>query len=154
MAVNEIIQTVLEQLRKIADTEVHVGKPLQVGETFVIPVSKISLGFGAGGFGVEGDQKQGSGTGGGVSIEPVAFLVIRGENAQLLHLNSPGSPMGKLLEIMPEVIEQVKDYMDREDRYRGAGGREQVGPITKKYHQVMCLLHAMGHQPCYYAGFA
>ncbi|MDP6052261.1 MAG: GerW family sporulation protein [Candidatus Latescibacteria bacterium] len=115
MAVNEIIQTVLEQLRKIADTEVHVGKPLQVGETFVIPVSKISLGFGAGGFGVEGDQKQGSGTGGGVSIEPVAFLVIRGENAQLLHLNSPGSPMGKLLEIMPEVIEQVKDYMDREE---------------------------------------
>jgi len=30
-------------------------------------------------------------------------------------LNSPGSPMGKLLEIMPEVIEQVKDYMDREE---------------------------------------
>jgi len=115
MAVQEIVQTVLEQLRHIADTEMHVGKPLEMGDSFVIPVSKISLGFGAGDFGTDRDQKQGSGTGGGVSIEPVAFLVIRGENAQLLHLNSPASPVGKLLDIMPDVIEQVKDYMDRDD---------------------------------------
>ena len=49
MAVEDLIQTVLEELRNIAQTEVHVGKPVEVGSTHVIPVSKISMGFGAGG---------------------------------------------------------------------------------------------------------
>ncbi len=108
MPVNELIQTMLEELRQLADTEVHVGKPLHVGDTYVVPVSRLSLGFGAGGFGGETDLKRGAG--GGVSVEPVAFLVIQQDRAQLLHMNSPSSPMGKLLDIMPEVIEELKRY--------------------------------------------
>ena len=108
MPVNEMIQTMLEELRQIADTEVHVGKPMQIGDAWVVPVSRLSLGFGAGGFGGEADQKRGAG--GGVSVEPVAFLVIQQERAQLLHMNSPNSPMGKLLDIMPDVIEELKRY--------------------------------------------
>ena len=50
------------------------------------------------------------GRGAGVSVEPVAYLVIQQDRAQLLHMNSPSSPMGKLLDIMPDVIEELKKY--------------------------------------------
>jgi len=113
MAVNEMIQSMLEELRHIADTEVHVGKPLQIGDTHVIPVSRLSLGFGAGGFGAEDRQHRGAG--GGVSVEPVAFLVIRQDQAQLLHMNSPNTPVGKLLDIMPDVIKEVKKYTKKKE---------------------------------------
>ena len=108
MPVNEMIQTMLKELRQIADTEVHVGKPIHIGESYVDPVSRLSLGFGAGGLGSAADQKKGAG--GGISVEPVAFLVIQQDRAQLLHLNSPSSPMGKLLDIMPDVINELKRY--------------------------------------------
>ena len=119
MALETLIQIVTEQLKNIAHTEVHVGKPMQLGDTFVVPVSKISMGFGAGGFGADVDAKQGQGTGGGVSVEPVAFLVVRHDQVELLHVNAPGSPAGKLIELLPDVIEQVTAYIqhtkERED---------------------------------------
>ncbi|MDP6416561.1 MAG: spore germination protein GerW family protein [Gammaproteobacteria bacterium] len=114
MAVEDLIQTVLEELRNIAQTEVHVGKPMEVGNAHVIPVSKISMGFGAGGIGGEGEHGQGRGTGGGVSVEPVAFLVVREDDVQLLHLQAPGSPIGQLMELIPDIIDQLKERLDNE----------------------------------------
>jgi sporulation protein YtfJ len=111
MAVEELVQTVMEQLKNIAHTEVHIGKPMQMGETYIVPVSKISMGFGAGGVGIESDGKYGRGTGGGVSIDPVAFLVVQNDQVQLLNLSTPGSPVGRLVDLLPEVIEQVRVYM-------------------------------------------
>ena len=108
MPINKMIETMLEELRQIADTEVHVGKPIHIGDSYVVPVSRLSLGFGAGGIGDEANHK--TGAGGGISVEPVAFLVIQGDRAQLLHMNSPNSPMGKLLDIVPDVIEEVKRF--------------------------------------------
>ena len=54
----------------------------------------------------------GRGTGGGVSVEPVAFLVVREDDVQLLHLQTPGSPMGQLVELIPDIIDQLKDRLD------------------------------------------
>ncbi len=114
MAVEDMIQTVLEELRNIAQTEVHVGKPMEVGNAHVIPVSKISMGFGAGGYGSEGETGQGRGTGGGVSVEPVAFLVVRDDDVQLLNLQVPGSPIGQLVELIPDIVDQLKNRLDED----------------------------------------
>ena len=111
MAVEDLIRTVREELRNIAQAEVHVGKPVEVGSAHVIAVSKSSMGVGAGGIGLKEDQGQGAGTGGGVSIEPVAFLVVREDDVQLLHLQTPGSPMGQLVELIPDIIDQLKDRL-------------------------------------------
>ena len=71
------------------------------------------MGFGAGGYGAESEPGQGRGTGGGVSVEPVAFLVVRDDDVQLLHLQTPGSPMGQLVELIPDIVEQLKDRLDK-----------------------------------------
>lgn len=108
MAVEDLIRTVMEELKSLTQTDVYMGKPIQAGTAIVIPVSKVSLGFGAGGGGLEGDKAQGRGTGGGLMIEPVAFLVIQDNETHLLSLKQPGSPTGKLIELIPDVIAQVK----------------------------------------------
>ncbi|MBM3262950.1 MAG: hypothetical protein FJY97_05930 [candidate division Zixibacteria bacterium] len=113
MAVEDMVRIVTEQLKNIAHTEVHVGKPMQLGDVYVVPVSKITMGFGAGGFGSDAEARQGRGTGGGVSVEPVAFLVARQDRVELLHVNTPGSPAGKLIELLPDVIEQVALYVQQ-----------------------------------------
>ena len=114
MAVEELVQIITEQLKNIAYTETHVGKPIEVGTTTVIPVSKISIGFGAGGAKEGQDGRSAGGGGGGFSVEPVAFLVVRQDGSvELCHLNAPGSPASKLIELLPEVIEQVSAYIQR-----------------------------------------
>lgn len=107
MAVEELISTVMERLKEMASTEVYIGKPLEAGDAYIIPVSKITLGFGGG-----GNDVHGRGTGGGISIEPLAFLVIQHDEVKLLSLNVPSSAAGKLAELIPELIMQVKQRWD------------------------------------------
>ncbi len=115
MAVEEFIQIITEQLKNIAYTEAHVGKPIEVGTTTVIPISKISIGFGAGGANEGNEGRRVGGGGGGFSVEPVAFLVVRQDGSvELCHLNAPGSPASKLVELLPDVIEQIIAYIQRQ----------------------------------------
>lgn len=77
MAVSELIKNVMKELESLMRTKTVVGDPISAGDYTVIPVSKVSFGFGAGG---GGDEKKkggtGEGVGGGWSIEPLAFFVV------------------------------------------------------------------------------
>ena len=77
MSVDDLIRTMMQEFRQIVKTETVVGDPIEVGGTVIVPVSKISFGFGAGGGKKANKGDGGSGTAGGASVEPVAFIVIR-----------------------------------------------------------------------------
>ena len=65
MSVENMIKTVMQEFRELARTETVVGKPITGGDTVLVPGSKISFGFGAGG----GQGAEGSGPGGGKGRE-------------------------------------------------------------------------------------
>ena len=115
MAIENLIKTVLQELREIVKTETVVGEPLQAGDTIIVPVSKISFGFGAGG-GKGGKDDGGSGTGGGGSVDPVAFIVISKGKAQLLPLEEKGMSVGDLLKYAPDVIQKIKSFKEKRDQ--------------------------------------
>jgi uncharacterized spore protein YtfJ len=105
---SEIIGKLMEELRTIAKTETILGKEIKVGEFTLIPVSKISLGFGAGG-GKGGDVKregEGGGGGGGVMITPIAFVVIKGDQISF-HGIKRGGIFDALIELAPEMTEKI-----------------------------------------------
>ncbi|MCP4632247.1 MAG: sporulation protein [candidate division Zixibacteria bacterium] len=111
--VEEIMRAVVEELRSMAKTESIIGKPITVGDKTVIPVCKISVGFGAGGG--EGEKKVGEkgfggGGGGGASIEPTAFVIIDGDEVSLL----PAKPkkFGDVVDLIPDIFNKVKDFKD------------------------------------------
>ena len=113
--VENLIAVVMGELRQIAKTETVVGEPVTVGDTVIVPVSKISFGFGAGGGGDEEKGGGGSGTGGGVSIEPLAFVVITGGKPQLLSIKGKEVKWSKILELVPDLVSKFGGAKKQEE---------------------------------------
>ncbi len=109
--INEIHDTIGEKVKELARTETIIGKPMQVGETSIIPVVSIMAGWGAGiGVGKAAQEAEaeggGGGGGGGVRITPVAFIVVKGTEVSLLTLRE--ARLSKMAEIIPTVVEAIR----------------------------------------------
>ncbi len=106
MAIEQFADILLEKLRFISQAETVIGKPIQAGEhTTIIPVSRVSLGFGLGGHSGKGEI---TGSGGGASVEPVAFLVISGDDVRVVPVTRDNSMLSKIVDIVPDVVSSFK----------------------------------------------
>ncbi|MEN9205928.1 MAG: spore germination protein GerW family protein [Thermostichales cyanobacterium DRC_bins_46] len=87
-----VLDAVLEKLRTLAETGQTFGEPMTVGEVTIIPYVSVSFGLGGGGGQLlRQEASQWGGAGGGVRIEPMGFLVVRGQQVELLTINQqPG----------------------------------------------------------------
>lgn len=111
----DVIQSIVGELRQIARSESIVGAPVTVGERTVVPITKLSVGFGAGGGeGSRPDKGTGfaGGGGGGVMVEPVAFLVLDKERVQLLTTRKHGV-VEAVLDAAPELISSIKSWSEK-----------------------------------------
>jgi len=98
MAIDSLIKTVLSELQVAINSKTVIGDPITVQNWTVIPVTKVSFGFGAGGG--EGKKETvgfGGGSGGGASIEPVAFIAVSPSEVKLISLKGKDSVWEKLL---------------------------------------------------------
>ncbi len=105
---SEIIGKLMEELRSVARTETILGQEIKVGEYSLIPVSRVSLGLGAGGGQGSDDKKtgEGGGGGGGVVVTPIAFIVSKGEDISF-HAIKPGGFLDSFFEQLPSVAEKI-----------------------------------------------
>jgi len=110
MVIEELVKTVLSELRKISRTESVVGEPIDVGNITIIPVSRISFGFAVGGGQKDSKNRRGEGTGGGATVEPLAFFVIRGEKVDLVTIKKESIGLGKVIDLVPQILEKVKGF--------------------------------------------
>lgn len=111
----EVLQAIVGELRQIARSESIVGAPVTIGDRTIVPITKLSVGFGAGG--AEGTRPDkgsgfGGGGGGGAMIEPVAFLVLDKERIQLLTTKKQGA-FEAVLEAAPDLIASIKNWADK-----------------------------------------
>jgi len=121
-SVEALIERVMGELHRIVQTQTVVGEPLQAGSVTLVPVSKISFGFGAGG-GQEGKGQ--SGTGGGATVEPIAFVVIDAEGkAQLLTFKEKDINWSQLMELMPGAIGKIKSFVSKDKKADPEDGEE------------------------------
>ncbi len=106
MAIEQFADILLEKLRFISQAETVIGKPIQAGEhTTIIPVSRVSLGFGLGGHSGKGEI---TGSGGGASVEPVAFLVLSGDDVRIVPVTRDNSMLSKIVDLVPDVMSSFK----------------------------------------------
>ena len=108
-----LMSEAMEHIRQMVDVNTIVGAPITTPDgTTVIPISKVTFGFGAGGsqFSAKPTGKKedealfGGGSGGGVSISPVAFLIVNSEQIKLLPVKSASTTTDKLIDLVPELI--------------------------------------------------
>jgi uncharacterized spore protein YtfJ len=81
----QLVRTTLAELRQLANTHSVVGEPIRVGDTTIIPLVRLSVGFGAGGGSGKRTEQggMGGGTGGGAGVQPVAVLIVDAEGVRL-----------------------------------------------------------------------
>ncbi len=114
-----LMDTAMEKLREIVDVNTIIGDPITSPDgTVIIPVSKVSFGLGSGGSDLPAKiQKNvfGGGVGAGVSIDPIAFLVVSGGNVKLLQLNAETNAADKVVNMVPELIDKISELFDKRE---------------------------------------
>ena len=109
--IKAIIDVTMEKLRAMVDSDTVLGTPVTVGDTAVIPVSKVAFGLATGGsdFPSKTDKRVfGGGGGAGVSINPMGVLVISGGNVKFVPINNEITSIDRLLQAAPEILDKIK----------------------------------------------
>lgn len=113
-----LMGTTMEKIRDMVDVNTIIGDPIVTPDgTTIIPVSKVSFGFASGGSDIPSKIPKelfGGGSGAGVSIQPLGFLVVHQGDVRLLEMNGPGDSMGKALGLVPDVISKISDLFKKD----------------------------------------
>ena len=108
----------IEKIRDMVNTETIIGDPIHVDDTTtIIPVSKVTFGFASGGSDVgpsSNKQMFGGGSGAGVSVTPVAFLVVANGNVRTVQLVEKVSAVDNVIASLPELVDKVVALVKKE----------------------------------------
>lgn len=108
MDITECVGGVMREIRETVRSQTVVGTPIRSGETVIIPVSRIAFGFGVfGGAGSRLKRREAMGAGAGMSVEPVAFVVVAKGKPRLLSIKKRAAAVSRLFEIVPPVLKLV-----------------------------------------------
>ena len=114
---NDLMDTTMDKIRDMVDSNTIIGEPIQTPDgVTVIPVSRVSFGFGAGGsdYGKQPTPNFGGGAGAGVKVDPVAFLVVKDGITRVMPVAMPAmTTADRVLELVPEVMDRVENYIDK-----------------------------------------
>ena len=123
-----LMNTAMNSIKDMIDVDTIIGEPISTGiDTFIIPISKVCFGFAAGGSEFKGEtineyskrEKEeqvqyrlpfGGGSGAGVKIEPVAFLVVSNGIVKLLPVTHD-SYIDKLIDYVPDLLDKSGDLI-------------------------------------------
>ena len=114
--IHSLMQETMERIRSMVDVNTIVGEPITTPDgTTLIPVSKVTFGFGGGGAT-------------GVSIVPVGFLVVRDGDAHMLPVNMPAETSAdRLIEMIPGAVSSVQNFVSKR---RGGKSEQAAEPQT------------------------
>lgn len=117
-SIKGIMDTTMEKIRAMVDADTVIGDPITVDGATVIPVSKVSFGLATGGsdFSGKGNTPMfGGGGGAGVSITPVAFIVVKGQEVKMLQIYKDESSANKAIGVLPELFEKISSLFKKKE---------------------------------------
>lgn len=130
--IDGLMSTAMTNIKQMVDVDTIVGAPVQTPDgSVIIPISKVAFGFAAGGseFGKKENEAEamfGGGSGGGVSISPVAFMVIGQGQIKLMPIEANVTPVDKILDFVPGIIDKVNDKLNA----KKSDKKEKDKPVT------------------------
>ena len=135
-----LMKTAMENIKEMVDVNTIVGDPVETPDgSVILPISRVGFGFAAGGsefysssVGVsseEADMPFGGGSGGGVSIQPIAFLVVNKEQVKVVPLDNQTHLFERLIESTPAVIDKIQSMF-------GDGDRDREYPPDEQHYTI------------------
>ncbi|RBW71464.1 GerW family sporulation protein [Bacillus taeanensis] len=129
-----LMTTAMENLKEMIDVNTIVGDPVETPDgSVILTVSKVGFGFAAGGSdfklsGQSGEKSEnpfGGGSGGGVSITPIAFLVVSSSGIKTIHLDNSTHLYEKMLEIAPQAMEKLQQMFKGKEKQQNQHASSQ-----------------------------
>ena len=115
--ISNLMDTTMAKLKDLVDVNTIIGQPIvtQNGIT-IIPISKVSFGFASGGSDIPTAKPKdvfGGGSGAGVTITPLGFLVINGDNVKIVQISKNDTTQDKLVGLVPEMFDKVTGFIQK-----------------------------------------
>ena len=114
---SDMMRTTMDKIHEMVDANTIVGQPITTPDgVTLIPISKVSFGFGSGGgdYGKTAKENFGGGTAAGVKIDPVAFLVIKDGATRVLPVAVPPvNTVDRIMEMTPNILDKVEKFFDK-----------------------------------------
>ena len=113
-----MLENTIQKIREMVDVNSVIGEPIQTPDgVTIIPVSRVSVGFGGGGSDFTGkpgsDSAFGGGVGGGVKVTPICFLIVKDGNVRMMSIPEPvNSTADRIVEMVPDTLEKLTAYLD------------------------------------------
>lgn len=112
-----VMSTTMQKIKEMVDVNTIIGNPITTPDgTTIIPVSKVSFGFASGGSDLPtANPKQtfGGGGGAGITLQPIAFLVVHEGNVRLLQIATASNTADKVVNAVPDIIDKVSDILSK-----------------------------------------
>ncbi len=126
--VKDLISSSIGKIHELSDADTIIGEPIKVdGNVTIIPVSKISYGFAAGGSDLPSKNDKelfGGGSGAGMSIQPLAFIVVSNGEVKIMELGSGNSPANAIVSAVPELITKLQGMFSKKKKGDDASDAE------------------------------
>ena len=119
--IQDLMNVTMDKVRQMVDSNTIVGKPITTEDgTTILPVSKVSFGFASGGTDFDGKNPAnknlfGGGSGAGVNIQPVAFLVVKDGCVRTIQLSDSSNTVDRALTMIPELVEKVSALLNKKE---------------------------------------
>ena len=114
---SDLMRATMEKVHEMVDTNTIVGQPITTPDgVTLIPISKVSFGFGSGGgdYGTKPSEKFGGAGAAGVKIDPVSFLVVKDGTVRVLPVAvPPAGPVDRIVDMVPDVIDKVESFINK-----------------------------------------
>ncbi len=112
-----LLGTAIEKIRDLVDVSTIIGDPIEVGNgVSIIPVSKVTYGFASGGSDFPSKNNAelfGGGGGAGITINPVAFLIVNNGEVTIKHITSSENSAERIIGMVPDVIDKVSNVINK-----------------------------------------
>ena len=113
-----MLEGTIQKIREMVDVNSVIGQPITTPDgVTIIPVSKVSVGFGGGGSDFAsskgGENPFGGGVGGGVNVTPICFLIVKDGNVRMMPVAAPANTTAdRIVEMVPDTLDKLTAYLD------------------------------------------
>ena len=129
-----LMNVTMDKIRQMADSNTIIGKPIKTDDGItILPVSRISFGFASAGTDFDGKNAAnkdlfGGGSGAGVNIQPVAFLVVKDGCVRTIQLSDGSNTIDRALTMLPELVDKVSALLKKEEK---KGAAAPAAPVAE-----------------------
>ncbi|GAA0780191.1 GerW family sporulation protein [Hathewaya limosa] len=148
--IDNLLKNTMQSLKELVDVDTIVGTPFNTDDgSTIIPISKVSLGFASGGSEFSNNSQNhtddssypfGGGSGAGVSVKPVAFLILKGETFRMLPLNSENTA-DRIIDSVPQILDIIKNMCpkcDKNSKDKDKKNKDRKDKETCKHENNSC----------------